>query len=74
MIWLVLWVAVASFAFGWTFGLWLCSKERWCPHHMDKSVRKWKREVAESTKARRAAKPEQIDEEITKPLTPRKKP
>jgi hypothetical protein len=76
----MLWFLLAAFALacafcsGWVTSEWLCSKKLRCPLRTEKSEREWKKEVAAENKARRDANPELIDNEITKPITPKRKP
>ena len=65
--------AATSFAAGWAFGVWLCSKKRWCPLHMEESVHVWKRKVEEANRARRESHPELVEDAPTAPLPVKKK-
>ena len=49
-------VATGFFLGGWAFGVWLCSKRRWCPLYLQHALDEWKHRLEEENAKRKQEK------------------
>lgn len=61
MTWLLLCAALGvSFIGGWTCGVWLCSKRRWCPIYLQQSLDAWRAQLEHDNRKRKASEQKAI--------------